>query len=289
MRTGGAQYDQLLITGGVKKLKPGGDCESENPIADPGPLSATRPSSLWARTLARSWSPLRLAVFGAGGMGATHASAYVAFGSKERVEVAGIVSRSAAKARRLAKRDSGCARAAGRGRDDRRGAREPSDLHGGSGDAVRRGLPARAPGGRIREARETSHRRGSAPRPAVLVRETTSAVPRLRRTDRRALDPRFRRRELDLGPTALRPGGRRIRFKRGDRACDGRGGVSGWERLHRGIRDDAAGLSVHDRPPSSVRRRHLRPCDRVPGRADPQDTVGPHHGTWTRERPRQRA
>src|SRR2546429_7508767 len=37
-------------------------------------------------------------------MGATHASAYVAFGSKERVEVAGIVSRSAAKARRLAKR-----------------------------------------------------------------------------------------------------------------------------------------------------------------------------------------
>src|SRR6266702_1500522 len=47
----GAQYDQLLITGGVKKLKPGGDCESENPIADPGPLSATRPSSLWARTL----------------------------------------------------------------------------------------------------------------------------------------------------------------------------------------------------------------------------------------------
>ena len=47
---------------------------------------------------------MRLAVFGAGGMGATHASAYVAFGSKERVEVAGIVSRSAAKARRLAKR-----------------------------------------------------------------------------------------------------------------------------------------------------------------------------------------
>src|SRR2546428_662139 len=104
MRTGGAQYDQLLITGGVKKLKPGGDCESENPIADPGPLSATRPSSLWARTLARSWSPLRLAVFGAGGMGATHASAYVAFGSKERLEIAGVVSRSAAKARRLAKR-----------------------------------------------------------------------------------------------------------------------------------------------------------------------------------------
>src|SRR2546427_3651719 len=47
---------------------------------------------------------MRLAVFGAGGMGATHASAYVAFGSKERVEVAGIVSRSAAKARRLATR-----------------------------------------------------------------------------------------------------------------------------------------------------------------------------------------
>jgi len=34
MRTDGTQYDQLLITGGVKKLKPRGDCESENPIAD---------------------------------------------------------------------------------------------------------------------------------------------------------------------------------------------------------------------------------------------------------------
>src|SRR3989449_2807422 len=47
---------------------------------------------------------MRLAVFGAGGMGATHASAYAAFGRKERVEVAGIVTRPAAKARRLAKR-----------------------------------------------------------------------------------------------------------------------------------------------------------------------------------------
>ena len=47
---------------------------------------------------------MRLAVFGAGGMGAAHASAYAAFGSKERVEIAGIVSRSAAKARKLAKR-----------------------------------------------------------------------------------------------------------------------------------------------------------------------------------------
>ena len=47
---------------------------------------------------------MRLAVFGAGGMGATHASAYAAFGKKERVEIAGIVSRSASKARGLAKR-----------------------------------------------------------------------------------------------------------------------------------------------------------------------------------------
>src|SRR5437667_11476699 len=47
---------------------------------------------------------MRLAVFGAGGMGATHASAYTAFGKKEHVEIAGIVSRSAPKARALAKR-----------------------------------------------------------------------------------------------------------------------------------------------------------------------------------------
>jgi len=47
---------------------------------------------------------MRLAIFGAGGMGATHASAYATFGRKERVEIAGIVSRSAAKARKLAKR-----------------------------------------------------------------------------------------------------------------------------------------------------------------------------------------
>src|SRR5436309_2852714 len=47
---------------------------------------------------------MRLAVFGAGGMGATHASAYAGFGPKERVEIAGIVSRSAPKARKLAKR-----------------------------------------------------------------------------------------------------------------------------------------------------------------------------------------
>src|SRR2546429_8245115 len=37
-------------------------------------------------------------------MGATHASAYAAFGRKERVEVAGIVSRTAAKAGKLGKR-----------------------------------------------------------------------------------------------------------------------------------------------------------------------------------------
>src|SRR5207247_2338407 len=47
---------------------------------------------------------MRLAVFGAGGMGATHASAYAAFGKKERVEIEGIVRRSASKGRGAAER-----------------------------------------------------------------------------------------------------------------------------------------------------------------------------------------
>src|SRR2546425_7490942 len=104
MRTGGTQYDQLLITGGVKKLKPGGDCESENPIADSAHFRGPDHRPYGLEPLASAGSLLRLAVFGAGGMGATHASAYAAFGRKERVEVAGIVSRTAAKARKLAKR-----------------------------------------------------------------------------------------------------------------------------------------------------------------------------------------
>src|SRR5438094_2948792 len=67
-------------------------------------LSGIRALSLWARTRGCRRESMRLAVFGAGGMGATHASAYAAFGKKERVEIAGIVSRSASKARGLAKR-----------------------------------------------------------------------------------------------------------------------------------------------------------------------------------------
>jgi len=46
---------------------------------------------------------LRLAVLGAGEMGTTHANAYALIGRKEPVEIAGIVSRTATKARRLAK------------------------------------------------------------------------------------------------------------------------------------------------------------------------------------------
>jgi UDP-N-acetylglucosamine 3-dehydrogenase len=46
---------------------------------------------------------MRLAVFGAGEMGTTHANAYARIGGKESVEIAGIVSRTATRARRLAK------------------------------------------------------------------------------------------------------------------------------------------------------------------------------------------
>jgi UDP-N-acetylglucosamine 3-dehydrogenase len=47
---------------------------------------------------------MRLAILGAGEMGTTHASAYARFRRTEHVELAGIVSRSASKARGLAKR-----------------------------------------------------------------------------------------------------------------------------------------------------------------------------------------
>src|SRR3989454_10446624 len=47
---------------------------------------------------------MRLAIVGAGEMGATHAGAYARFGKKEHVEIAAIVSRSATRARALAKR-----------------------------------------------------------------------------------------------------------------------------------------------------------------------------------------
>jgi len=47
---------------------------------------------------------MRLAILGAGEMGATHAGAYARFGKKEHVEIAAIVSRSATKARALAER-----------------------------------------------------------------------------------------------------------------------------------------------------------------------------------------
>ena len=47
---------------------------------------------------------MRLAILGAGEMGATHAGAYARFGKKEHVEIAAIVSRSATRARALAKR-----------------------------------------------------------------------------------------------------------------------------------------------------------------------------------------
>jgi len=46
---------------------------------------------------------MRVAMFGAGEMGSTHARAYAKFGKKEGVEVAAVVSRNAAKARKLAK------------------------------------------------------------------------------------------------------------------------------------------------------------------------------------------
>ena len=47
---------------------------------------------------------MRLAILGAGEMGATHAGAYARFGKKEHAEIAAIVSRSGTKARALAKR-----------------------------------------------------------------------------------------------------------------------------------------------------------------------------------------
>src|SRR2546428_6448294 len=47
---------------------------------------------------------MRLAILGAGEMGATHAGGYARFGKKEHVEIAAIVSRSATRARALAKR-----------------------------------------------------------------------------------------------------------------------------------------------------------------------------------------
>src|SRR5438445_10982054 len=47
---------------------------------------------------------MRLAILGAGEMGATHAGAYARFGKKEHVEIAAIVRRSATRARALAKR-----------------------------------------------------------------------------------------------------------------------------------------------------------------------------------------
>lgn len=47
---------------------------------------------------------MRIAVLGAGGMGTAHASAYAGFGKSEGVEIAGIVSRSGARAQTLAKR-----------------------------------------------------------------------------------------------------------------------------------------------------------------------------------------
>jgi len=47
---------------------------------------------------------VRLAILGAGEMGATHAGAYARFGRREHVEVAAIMSRSATRARGLAKR-----------------------------------------------------------------------------------------------------------------------------------------------------------------------------------------
>lgn len=59
---------------------------------------------LFARTIGWVREPVRLGVFGAGTMGATHANAYARIGRTESVEIAGIVSRSATRARRLAKR-----------------------------------------------------------------------------------------------------------------------------------------------------------------------------------------
>src|SRR2546422_10390949 len=47
---------------------------------------------------------MRLAILGAGEMGATHTGAYARFGKKEHVQIAAIVSRSATRARALAKR-----------------------------------------------------------------------------------------------------------------------------------------------------------------------------------------
>lgn len=47
---------------------------------------------------------MRIAIIGAGEMGATHAAAYSGFGRAEGVEIAAVVSRSAARARRLGRR-----------------------------------------------------------------------------------------------------------------------------------------------------------------------------------------
>src|SRR3989442_12230295 len=98
MRTGGTQYDQLLITGGVKKLKPGGDCESEKPIADSAHFRGPDHRPYGLGPLASAGSLLRLGGFGGGGRGATHASAYAAVGTKARGEDAGMGRRTAAKA-----------------------------------------------------------------------------------------------------------------------------------------------------------------------------------------------
>src|SRR3989442_1345247 len=140
---------------------------------------------------------MRLAIVGAGEMGATHAGAYARFGKKEHVEIAAIVSRSATRAR-------------------------------------------------VREPRQATGRCGATPLSALLVSQTTSAVPDLRRTNRRVFDSRLRRRELDPGPAEVGRGARRTGLKRRDGARPGRRGLSRRDRLHRGIYNDAAGISVHD-------------------------------------------